>query len=134
MRRRAASQRRRMLEIQYHRLLAGIHGDERRRHAVVAAVGAVVAHGVADARRLDLDDLGAEQAQQVRRVRSRHHMAEIDDPDPVQGAAHAAALHCIRSCRRARVRHHGARIAESRQSVDVEAAAARRALRSAIAS
>ncbi len=52
-----------MLEIEDERLLAGVDGNEGGRHAVVAPVGAVVAHGVTGARRLDLDHLGAEFGQ-----------------------------------------------------------------------
>ena len=74
------------------RFLAGVDGDEGRRHAVVAAVGAVVAHRIAAPGRFDLDHLGAEQPQQMRRVRARHHMAEVGDANAFKRAAHGDPL------------------------------------------
>ena len=81
--------RRWMLEIEHQRLLARVHGDEGGSHAVVAAVGSVVAHGITHARRLDLDDFRAQQSQQVRCVGAGHDMAEVDHPNPFQGSAHS---------------------------------------------
>src|SRR5690606_41981357 len=72
-------------------LLARIDRDDRGRHAAVAPIRAVVAHRIAAVRRLDLDDLGTEEAQQMRRVRSRHHMAEIRDADAFERARHSPA-------------------------------------------
>src|SRR5580658_210562 len=73
-----------ILEIQRNRLLARVDRDERRRHAVVSTIGAVVAHGVAAPRRFYLDDFRAEQAQKMRGIGTGHDVAEIRDPNPLK--------------------------------------------------
>jgi hypothetical protein len=72
----------RLLQIERDRFLAGIDTDERGRHAVVTAVSAVRAHGIAAAWRFHFDHLCTQQAEQVSRERACHHMAEISDSNP----------------------------------------------------
>jgi hypothetical protein len=79
-----------LLQVEHHGFLAGIHRDEGRGHAVVAPVRAIAAHGIAARWRLDLDDLGAQQPQQVRGVRTCHDMTEIRDADALEHRSHSA--------------------------------------------
>ncbi len=44
-------------------------------------------------RRFDLDDLRAQQAQQVRRIGPRHHVTEIRNADALEHLPHASRLH-----------------------------------------
>src|SRR6185369_15014420 len=77
------------LQIENDGLLARIHRDERRSHAIVAPVGAVIAHCVAAAGRFDLDDLGTEQAQQMRRIGTSHDVTEIRNADALEHLSHS---------------------------------------------
>ena len=65
------------------RLVAGQHGPPQR--VVVVAQAAPVAHRVAGRRRLDLDDLGPEVAQQGPDVGAGQQLAELQDPDALEG-------------------------------------------------
>ena len=67
-------------------LVAG-HGEEER--AELGPVGADAAHDVAR-RRLDLDHVGAQVAQQQRGVRSGEDGGEVDDTDAVERSLHGA--------------------------------------------
>ena len=91
-------QRGRLFQVERNRLLARVDRDERWRHAVIAPVVAVVAHGVAPIGRLDLDDLRTEQAEQMRRIRTRHDMAEVGNTNTFKRFPDHYLSHTV-SCR-----------------------------------
>src|SRR5690606_34991717 len=70
------------------RLLSGIHRDERRRHAVVASVVAVVAQRVSTGGLLDLDHSRTQEPQQVRCERTCHHVRKIGHDHAVERLSH----------------------------------------------
>src|SRR5690606_18826348 len=77
-----------LLQVEDDRPLAAIGGDEARRHAVISAIGAVIAHWVADPGRLDLYNIRAERGQKMGREGTRHDMAEIGDADALERTGH----------------------------------------------
>ena len=68
-----------MFEIEHDGFLAGVHTDESGRHAVIAAIGTIVAQRVATAGRFDLDDFGAEVTEKLAAERSGQQLAEFED-------------------------------------------------------
>ncbi len=71
--------RRRQLEVEHHALLAAVHTQEDRRHAVFGG-GAGAPRGIAFGR-LHLDHFGAEVGQPLAGVRAHHDRGKVDHAD-----------------------------------------------------
>ncbi len=82
------------LEIEHHRFLARIGTDERLGHAAQLASLRIVAQHIA-AGRLDLDDLGAEQPQEMRSKRAAMTWLKSAIRTPARGWAKVLLLHLV---------------------------------------
>src|SRR5437870_419574 len=82
-----------LLEIEHDRALVAVGVEKDVPHAGMAERPGV-AHHVA-AGRLDLDHVGAEVGEDLRRVRAHHHRGEVEHAHAVQRAAHVSI--CISS-------------------------------------
>jgi hypothetical protein len=79
-------QRRGLLQVEHHRALVAVGVEEDRAHAGIAErprLADDIAVG-----RLDLDHVGAEVAEDLRRERSHHHRGEVEDADAGERAGH----------------------------------------------
>ncbi|MNR06974.1 hypothetical protein D3C85_1230740 [compost metagenome] len=77
-----------LLEVQHHAALAAIGVQEDATHAGIPA-GPDAAHRVA-AGRLDLDDVGAQVAEDLGGIGPHQHRGHVDDAHTVEGSAHGA--------------------------------------------
>ena len=84
---------RRVLEVDGDALLVGVEGEERRAHAVL--VGRPLTAFV-PAEVLHLDDLGPEEGEQHRAVRSGEHPGAVEHPDPGEGGVRAGRFGAVR--------------------------------------
>ena len=70
-------------EIQRHRALVAIAGEEERGHFWVVGVGPKVAIGI-PRQRLDLDDVGTEVAEHLAGIGPQDDRGHLDDANPFQ--------------------------------------------------
>jgi hypothetical protein len=108
-----------VLQIESQRALVRGLGQVLRAHAaaVEGAVAAAAAGLIGLQGMLDLDHLGAEQAELIGGERAGQHMGEIDDADALEGSGHARLFSCkFHSQCRAEKRRGRARIPYRRSS------------------
>ena len=97
-------------KVEGNRFLAGGLGEIGGAHTRLGPFGiaaAAVAHGIAAVKRLDLDDLCAEQAEEVGAGRPRQDMGEVDDPEAAKGGGEGLIAHGRAALKRLPARRRG---------------------------